>query len=141
MADMLASGLAYLTDQLTEFAAQDVTYTRGTIVLTVPAVLGKKLLKLYDDIGVARLEWTDMDFLIAAADLIVGGLHSLPARGDLVTITLADGTQSVFEVAPYGPSDPPWRWSDPNQTMLRVHTKQIQTQVPAGATVKSGSDS
>jgi hypothetical protein len=126
MPDMLRDGLAFLTAQLAANASQEATYSDGASSATVRVMLGSKLLRLFDDVGASRLEWTDMDFLIPAADLILGGLHSLPTRGHTISIVIAENLE-VFEVAPYE-NDPPWRWSDPNETMFRVHTKHIETQ-------------
>ena len=123
MADVLKDGLAWLTGKLREYAAQTVTYSRGTDSVDVPATFGKKLLKIDDGMGGIRVEWTDMDFLIPAADLVLNGSPVIPQRGDLIHITEAYDTQT-FEVLPFG-SEPAWRWSDPHQSMLRIHTKRV----------------
>jgi hypothetical protein len=118
----LRSALARLTARLADQAAQDVTYTRGAESIAVKATLGRKLLKLWDDVGNVHMEMTDMDFLIPSAGFILEGGQSLPKRGDLVTLPI-NGQNQIFEVLPYG-ADPPWTWADPNgQTMMRIHTK------------------
>lgn len=126
MSDMLESGMAFLAQQLKQHASQLVTYIRGYDQVDVYATFGRKLLKLQDlDFGV-RMQWTDMDFLILADDLQFGGEKILPMRGDLV-VTQVDGKVKTFEVLPYD-SDPPWRWSDPFQKMMRIHTKLVNIQ-------------
>lgn len=124
MPDALRDGLAWLTGRLLAHASEPVTYARGGVAVVVPAVLGKKLLRLTDESGV-RVEWTDLDVLIAAADLDLGAGPVTPRRGDTVTVATAAGAD-VFEVMPFGP-EPPWRWSDPFQTLLRIHCKQLDT--------------
>lgn len=121
--DILKDGLAWLTRQLSTYAAETVTYTRGYDSVDVPAVFGKKLLKIDDGMGGIRVEWTDMDFLIPADSLRFGGDLVTPQRGDLIHITAPYDVQT-FEVLPFG-SEPAWRWSDPHQSMYRIHTKRI----------------
>ena len=126
MSDMLAAGLAWLTQQLTEFASQTVVYARGANQVSVPATFGAKLLKLQGPDGGIRMQWTDMDFLIASAYLNFNGQPIIPQRGDFIYITQPPVVQ-CFEVLPYL-DEAPWRWSDPHRTMLRIHTKHVDTQ-------------
>ena len=88
------------------------------------ATFGRTLLKLDNGYGGVRMEWTDRDFLISAADLMLAGTAVLPERGDRISET--QGTKTlVYEVmAPGG--EPPWRWSDPHRKVLRIHTKQVE---------------
>lgn len=125
MADLLKDGLAFLTAQLKAHASETVTYARGYDTVDVQATFGQKLLKLDDGNGGIRMEWTDLDFCVPAADLDFGSGPVEPERGDQIYVTAGSETQ-VFEVVPFG-SDPPWRWSDPHQSMLRIHTKRIST--------------
>jgi hypothetical protein len=69
------------------------------------------------------MEWTDRDFLIHAADLVLAGNPTLPERGDIIRETQG-GKVFVYEVmAPGG--EPPWRWSDVYRKVLRIHAKQV----------------
>ena len=129
--DMLADGLAWLTDQLKANASQPVTYARGYDSVDVRATFGKKLLKLDDGFGGIRMQWTDMDFLIKAADLsFTPGSIITPTRGDLIHVTYASDVQT-FEVFPFG-NEAPWRWSDPHQSIYRIHTKWINAEALLG---------
>lgn len=123
----LQSGMAFLSTQLTKHASQTVTYSRDADSVDVHATYGKKLLKLADGMGGFRMEWTDMDFLIPAADLVLNGSLITPLRGDLIHISQG-GQVQTFEVFPYG-SEPPWRWSDPYQLTARIHAKHVGTEV------------
>jgi hypothetical protein len=123
MSDMLQSGQIWLADQLKTHASRQVTYQRGNQQTTVASTIGRTLLKLDDGYGGVRMEWTDRDFLIAAADLRLSGLQVVPERGDRVLD--ADGPLTViYEVMAFG-GEPPWRFSDPFGTLLRIHTKRI----------------
>ena len=125
MSNVLKNGLAWLTGQLRSHASETVTYARGYDSVDVPAVFGRKLLRIADETGI-RVEWTDMDFLIAAEDLAIDGERLEPQRGDIVHIDMPYDTQS-FEVMPFG-SEPAWHWADPHQTMYRIHAKHIDTE-------------
>ena len=123
MSDLLQVGSDWLAGQLKTHASRPVVYRRGTHAVTVQATVGRTLLKLDDGYGGVRMEWTDRDFLIHAADLVLGGSPTLPERGDVIRETQS-GKVFVYEVmAPGG--EPPWRWSDVYRKVLRIHTKQV----------------
>lgn len=126
MSDMLKVGLAWLSDRLIENASEPVTYARGYDFVDIRAAFGRKLLKLDDNAGGIRMEWTDMDFLIRASDLLINGVPITPMRGDKIFAVIGEQAQA-FEVLPYG-NDPPWRWADPYQSMYRIHTKHVDTE-------------
>ncbi len=126
MADLLQTGLDWLADQLKLHLSRSVVYQRGSEQVTVQATIGRTLLKLDDGYGGVGLEWTDRDFLIQTADLILGGSPRLPERGDLIRET-AGAVTFVYEVMAPG-QEPIWRWSDPYGKLLRIHTKQVKTE-------------
>jgi hypothetical protein len=121
--DRLKTGLAWLTTKMGAHASQRVTYLVGNDAIEVSATLGPKLLKLDDGLGGVRMEWTDMDFLIPAVDLVLDGQPITPARGHKVLVTAGESVET-YEVLPYG-SEPAWRWADPHQSMFRIHGKNI----------------
>jgi hypothetical protein len=123
MPDLLQYGLDWLGDQLKAHVSRSVIYRRGGDEVTVQATIGRTLLKLDDGYGGVRMEWTDRDFLIHAADLVLGGNPVLPQRGDLVRETQGT-TTFVYEVMAPG-KEPAWRWSDVYRKMLRIHSKQV----------------
>lgn len=125
MSNILKSGMAYLTQQMLLHASETIVYSRGNDSVEVQAVLGKKLLKIDDGQGGFRIEVTDLDVLVAADDLVLASERVTPQRGDLVLLTTDYDTQT-FEVLPIG-SEPAWRWSDPFQSMFRIHAKHIDT--------------
>lgn len=123
MPDLLQTGSDWLADQLKTHASRPVVYRRGAQQLAVQATIGRTLLKLDDGYGGVRMEWTDRDFLIPAADLVIGGNSVLPERGDMIRETQG-GTVFVYEVMAPG-KEPAWRWSDVFRKVLRIHTKQV----------------
>ena len=126
---MLGDRLAWLTQRLSAVASQTVTYSRGSTSAQMQATLATQLLKLADDVGSIRLEWTDLDLLIPVADLILAGAAIFPERGDLIQIAFAaTGTTEEFEVLPYG-GEPPYRWADPHRSIVRIHAQHVETMV------------
>lgn len=122
MSDLLSSGAGWLRDQLKEHASRQVTYRRGDDEVTLTATVGSSTLKVasgqYGEMQIVR---TDRDYLISAADLILGDLVVEPADGDQVDDE-TDGRR--FEVlAPRG--EPAWRYSDNRRTVLRIHVKDV----------------
>lgn len=123
MTDLLQQGSDWLADQLKLFAARTVVYERGIFQVAVRATIGRTLLKLDDGNGRTWVEWTDRDFLIQAADLILDGSPKLPERGDRIKETQGAVTY-LYEVMAPG-KEPAWRWSDVYRKLLRIHTKQM----------------
>jgi len=121
--NVLDHGLTWLAESLKRYAARSVVYRRGTDEVTVQAIIGRTVLKLDDGYGGVRIVWTDRDFLIAAEDLVLAGRRILPQRGDEIRET-SNGRTVVYEVLAPG-REPEWRWSDPYQKILRIHTKRI----------------
>jgi hypothetical protein len=123
MADLLQNGQAWLADQLKEHASRQVVYQRGADQVSVQATIGRTKMQLDDGYGGVRIEWTDRDYLIQAADLVLNAEQIVPERGDRVLDTNGVVT-SIYEVMSFG-SEPPWRFSDPFGKLLRIHTKFV----------------
>jgi len=128
--DLLRRGMAWLADQSRQQLAQQVQYARGAQSVPLQATFGQSLLKLEDGQGHLVMEWTDADIVIAAADLILGGVLTQPQRGDTVT-TVYRGNTLAYEVLPIK-GEPPWRWSDPFNTQMRVHLKLVSVTAGVG---------
>ena len=122
MSNMLADGMAWLGEQMTEFCSSEVTYRRGAYSVTFDATIGRLLLKTSDRLGNTKTELTDRDFLFDAEDLILNGSQTVPQDGDTIDIVF-DATTKRFTVMPVG-NEPSWRYSDEQgETKIRVHTK------------------
>jgi hypothetical protein len=126
VSDLFERGAAWLADQLKTHASKVVIYQRDAEQVAIQATVGRTLLKLDDGQGGAVLQWTDRDFLISAADLVLGGSQTLPQRGDRIRETLGAITH-VYEVLAPG-DEPPWRHIDPYGKVLRIHTKLVKTE-------------
>lgn len=123
MADMLESGQNWLANQLKEHVSRTVVFQRGIDQVSVSATFGRTLQKLDDGYGGIRMEWTDRDYLIHAAELILNSIQFDPQRGDLIKDTVG-AIESTYEVTAFG-GEPPYRPSDPFGIVLRIHTKLI----------------
>ena len=114
MGDLLANGAAWLEQQRTKHLTSTVMYVRGNVQVAVPATIGRTKYEA-DDGHVVRVEFTDRDFLILAADLVLVGQPSEPQRGDVIR----EGNRE-FEVLD-------WRYSDPYRVTLRITTAEVGT--------------
>jgi hypothetical protein len=117
--NMLRDGVTWLAGIHKQYAATPITYTRGANSVALTAVLGKTDSQLADGQGRQRNEWADRDYLIVAAELILGGAPTTPQKGDHIT----DGVQ-VREVVP-ADNEPHARDSDQFGVRVRVHTKRV----------------
>jgi hypothetical protein len=122
MPDLLGVGAAWLEAQRRQHLTRPVLYRRGAAEVTVPATVGRTIFALAGAGGVLeRVE--SRDYLIAASDL---GTLGPPQRGDRISEE-RDGQRHTAEVLAPG-REPPWRWSDPNRTCYRIHTKHLMTE-------------
>lgn len=123
MANLLQTGMAWLSGQLKANASQSVLYVRAYDQFQVLAVKGNKPMRVEGDFG-PRIEWTGQDWIVPAADLRIAGELEEPARHDRIYET-SGGVTREYEVLPPSDGEPPWRWSDPYRTLLRIHTKLV----------------
>ena len=125
MADLLKTASDWLEAKRKAYAASAVTYWRGGSSVQVQATVGKTVFDVETAAGVVETI-ESRDFLILAADLVLGGSVRLPKRGDLIK-EMAGSETLVYEVlAPGG--EPPWAYSDPWRKTLRIHTKHVATE-------------
>jgi len=123
VADMLADGLAFLSEALLANASKSVVYSRGAASVTLQAIIGSSLLRLTDGQGGSFIERTDRYYLFAPGDLVLNSVTTTPQRGDRIAETTA-GAATVYEVMPPD-GEPPWRYSDPHRNLYRVHAKRV----------------
>jgi len=92
-------------------AIDDVTYGRSEVTVETAEEV--------------RVEFTDRDFIVQAALLILNSLAAVPQRGDRIVELDSEGeTVATYEVlAPGGMR--PCRYCDPRETLLRIHTKKL----------------
>lgn len=125
MSNLLAQGVAFLDAQRKAHMASEVVYRRGAEDLAIAATVGVTRFEVEDESGF-RSQVTARDYLVTAADMVLGGQAAEPAVGDTIRETI--GSQVfVHEVLPFG-LEPAWRWSDPHRTTFRIHTKHTSTE-------------
>ena len=123
MADLLQRGASWLADRLQDQAAHQVVYERGASMVALQATFGSSLLKVDDGDSGVRMVRTDRDFIVRAADLVLGGDVVEPQRGDTVRETVGAAVHVYEVLAP--PGEPEWRYSDQHRTILRIHAKRV----------------
>lgn len=120
------SGMAELARVFKASAAIDIIYHRGvdSAVLIGKAWVGRTKFRVSDTQG-SRLIYSDRDFLIKCDDLRVNALLIEPQLGDWIeqVFTNVEGNQ-IFELM-NPDNEPAWRYSDPQRTIYRIHTKRV----------------
>lgn len=119
MPDLLNTGASWLADQLHANASRTIAYTRGAYSVSLTAVIGRTGFRQMGSNGRSQLIFSDRDFMIQAADLILNSETVKPEAGD--QITDSDGT---FVLTTFN-GEPCYRTSDTHGYQLRCHTKKI----------------
>lgn len=127
MADLLAAGATWLSDQLKQAAGRAVEYSRNGNDATIIATIGRSQFESANQSGVIE-NWESRDYLLSAGDLPFGE----PLRGDQLLEEI-NGELLVFEVsAPRGV--PVFHFGDAFRSIVRIHTKAIETGLTVLAT-------
>lgn len=123
--DLLERGNSFLDEQRHHHMTRTVTYERGASSVELQATLGETTFEQADEYGIVQ-KIESRDFLLRTTDLVLDSEQTLPKSGDRIRDT--QGAQVfVYEVSAPG-SEPPFRYSDPYRTALRIHTKHIATE-------------
>lgn len=101
-----------------QVAGVPVTYRQGGVSVEVTAVVGKHPFRVDEPEGGALYIET-RDYLVAQADLVHAGQPIEPRDGDRI-----EEAGRVYQVVSVG-GEPPYRWSDPAQQELRIHTQLV----------------
>lgn len=104
-----------------------VRYYVGAEYVDVPAGLGHSELEIVNADGVVVTTWRPRDFLIVAAELVLNGVQITPAIGHRIVLTVGNATET-YTVAHPDPQQAPWRYSDPFNVTLRIHTNRTGVQ-------------
>jgi len=125
VADILKTASEWLEGMRAAHASRPVVYVRGADAVEVAATIGKTVFRLDKGYGVTeRIE--ARDYLMLAADLVLGGAAVLPKAGDKIR-EVEGGNAFIYEVMAPG-NEPCWRYSDPYRRTLRIHTKHVATE-------------
>ncbi len=120
MSDLLARGAQVLTAKQKAGSSRTVVYSHGGLNVTVQATIGQTPFQIDDGQG-GVITFQTRDFLIPAADLVLGGLAVEPARGDTIAET-DTGRVYTYEVLLAG-TEPVAGYSGPCRDRWRIHTK------------------
>ena len=124
MTTLLERGLSMAARVLPAAAGGEIVYQRGEDRVWLNATWGRTEFQVDTSDGV-QIEYSDRDFIVAAADLVLSGIRITPQRGDRITLVGEDQTdKQVFEVLAPG-SAQPYRLCDPEGVMLRLYGKRI----------------
>lgn len=118
MADMLAVGSAWLTDQLKSAAGTTVSYVRGGNTATMTATIGRSLFESTNTSGVIE-QWESRDYVVKTDELPYGE----PQRGDRIYEQFGTVANVYEVVTPRGV--PLFRYGDAFQSCVRIHTKRV----------------
>jgi len=129
--DFLQRGVAWLDRQRVQHLSQCVTYQRGGESIPIAATLGQTTVEITDDTG-ATVQSPQMDFIVSADALVLGGTIIVPKVGDRILVIASTGVAGaagvaktlVYEVLSL-PDGRHYRSCDGNGLMLRIHAKQV----------------
>ena len=124
MADLLQQGVSWLDDMRIKHMSRTATYSRGAESAELSATLGSTTYEVIDESG-ATVEAKATDFLVSAAQLVLGGQKTLPEPGDRIRVALGSEV-ALFEVMDLGAAGH-YRPCDPFGKTLRIHAKLVET--------------
>lgn len=127
MADLLNTAASWLDGMFKAHASRSVTYQREGETVSVDATPGRTPYTVELEGGIAQ-QIESADWIIDAADLVLGGEQTEPQRGDRVIDTL-NGQQLTYEVL--APGNEPVFVYDRYRRRLRVHSKLIDEEASA----------
>lgn len=119
MTNVFTAGNLWLVGKLKSYAGESVTYTRGVESVSLTITRGQTAFETEDTDGFT-ITAHSIDFIVKASDLVLDGEVALPEVRDYIT----DAAGKVYSVLIL-PGGTHYRFSDPAQTILRVHTRMV----------------
>lgn len=118
MADMLASGAAWLADRLAAAAGTNCAYKRGQNTAQITATIGRSMFEAQNQSGVVE-SWESRDYILRTSELPYGE----PVRGDII-VEDVDGVATFYQVSsPRGV--PVFHHGDAFMKTVRIHTQRV----------------
>lgn len=120
--NLLSEGRKWLASQRHDYAAEWVTYSRGSeVAVRVRALPGRTETEQGD--AVVLVQSQIRDWIITAADFP----RSLgtPEKGDRIEVRRSDGARLTFDVQAPASGLSEWSWHDAGHNSYRVHTRLI----------------
>lgn len=128
MTSLLQHGLAVAASVLPGAAGgETVTYYVGASSIEITAIPRRPENVLDIDTGKLLLGHEDLDWMVEAADLVMGGTAFLPAAGDRIVRTNALGETETYEVRPRDNEDC-WQRCDNQDVFYRIHSKRVDNE-------------
>jgi hypothetical protein len=126
MPNMIKSGLDWARDQLKANVATSIKIRRGALTsLVITAVKAGPEADQFDDAGAFVQRIRKIDWLIDPADYQLDGDLVLPADDDVIEeVNTDEEVLATYIVSSPNVGDPPWRYTDAERTMLRVHVAE-----------------
>lgn len=125
MSDLLDEGVSWLSATRKTGMSRTVVYTRCGATVSLAAMIGSTTAEVPDNSGgLIRVE--SVDFVVKTSDLVLGGNAIRPQSGDTIT-TQHNGKDCTYEVLDLG-GGTCWRWHDPFQDSIRIHSKKIEVE-------------
>src|SRR5262245_43282751 len=122
---LLARGQALL-NRLRKQDGVAVTYSRGSgpAAESVPLtcwVAGTRVQA--EEAGGVVVQWGERDYMVAVADLVLGGIPTTPQKGDRLAEAVSG---QVWELVEPRTLEAAWRYSDHTRLTYRVHAKRVK---------------
>jgi hypothetical protein len=121
MPDLFAKAATWLANQCQQSLARPITYRRGGLSVVAKATVGRTNYEIDEGNGV-MVRSQSRDYVMRAADLVLGGVRVVPQRGDRIEES-PDLVHEVVSVA--GQNE--WSYADPSRVLMRIHTKEVQS--------------
>jgi hypothetical protein len=117
--------LAVACRSTNKLAGQVIHYQRGDLQQRIPlATKADTVFEVADSQG-QPLSIEGTDWLVTADELVLSGSRITPRRSDRILVLGPQNQTLVYEVLERD-NLPPFHWSDPGRTALRIHTKLIE---------------
>ncbi len=125
MSNLRSRAQAFLNRTLSVSDGVSVAYSREGLSVTLTAWIGRTVFRQDMANGTGgQVVFGDRDYLFPVASLVLDGVAVEPRQGDRITQTVG-GLARTFEVLTPETGDPAARYSDPQKTVWRVHTKEV----------------
>jgi hypothetical protein len=125
VADLVGNAVRWLEGMRHTHLSRPVTYSRGSVPLTIQATVGRSVFQIVTSEGAVETV-ERRDYTVRAADLVFGGAVTLPKIGDRIRETAGDKVD-VYEVVATG-QEPHYRKSDPDGIGLRMHVALVDVE-------------
>lgn len=117
---MLRDGAEWLARKRRQLEGLPAVYDRDGEAVNITASPGATAYETVGRDGQA-IQASSTDWIVKASDLVLGGLHATPARGDTIAVHHHDGVRT-YEVMPIEVDGECYRL-DMHRMQFRIHTR------------------